>query len=185
MGPAATVIAAVAVGVSAVGTVMQMEAAKDAKKAQSQAAEEQSKANAEQKAQNAAQAAAARRQAIREERVKRARVMQAATNTGVSQSSGEMGATGSLSTQLGANLGFNLGANASADRISNYNQNAADLIGSAQNKMADAQMWGSIGSLGTSVFSAAGGFKSVSSIFNSGVPMEQLPALVQNGPTRG
>jgi hypothetical protein len=157
LDPVTIGIAGLALG--AVSTIQQMEAASDAKSARNQAAEEQRKAQAEQKAMNAQQQAAARRQAIREERVKRARIMQASENTGTSFSSSEAGATGGLSTQLGGNLGFSLGQYNSAARMSDYGQSAANFLSSADNKMTQANMWGGVGSLGMSIFSQAGGFK--------------------------
>lgn len=147
--------------IAGVGTYQQMEAAKDAKSDREQAANAQRQAQSEQRASQAAQAAAARRQQIREERVKRARIMQSSTNTGVSASSGELGAVGGLNTQLGSNLGYQQGQINAAGRISAFNQTAADFLSSAENKMADASMWGGVAGLGMTVFNQAGGFKSL------------------------
>lgn len=135
----------------------QKEAKKDAKKAEA----ERNKARAEQRASNAAQAAAERRAQIREERVRRAKVIQASENTGVSGSSGEAGATGNLATTLGSNIGMNLGAIQTAENISQANQNAANFLGSAQSHQADAAMWGGVGQLSQSIFSASGGFNTL------------------------
>lgn len=96
------------------------------KEAASRSAAAQNRARNEQMAANAAEAARERRQQIREERVKQARIMQASTNTGVAESSGEFGAIGSIATQVNSNIGFNLGAIQRAESISIFNQQAAD-----------------------------------------------------------
>jgi hypothetical protein len=184
MGLEVATVMAISAGVTAFSVYQQMEAADDAKADRQRAYEEQQKAQGEQKAMNAAQEAAAKRQQIREERVKRARIMQSATGTGVGEGSGEFGAVGSLGTQLGGNLGFLAGQNDAAGRISDYNQSASGFLSSAQNKIADANMWGSIGSLSMSIFQGAGGFKSLSTGVNQAtmgvnVPMQQLPAPVE------
>src|SRR5574341_325386 len=117
--------------------------------AQQEARKEQKKAKAEQGAINAAKAAQEQRQQIREERIRRARILQASENTGVSESSGQVGAVSGLSTQLQTNLGFNEGMISSANRITEFQQNAADALG-------EADRWKQIGSLSQSIFSAAG-----------------------------
>lgn len=92
----------------------------------------QREANNARTAQNAADAAKERRQQIREERVRRARVIQASINTGVADSSGELGAVGALSTNLNSNIGSNLGKMQTAENISIFNQGAADAQGNIQ-----------------------------------------------------
>lgn len=86
----------------------------------------QVKSGNEQRASNAAAAAKERRQQIREERIRRATILQSSENSDVQGSSGESGALGSLSTQLGSNIGFNLGQEQSANNISLFQQHAAD-----------------------------------------------------------
>ena len=94
--------------------------------AASESAAAQGRSRAEQQAKNAADAAKERRNQIREERVKQARIQQAAINTGTSGSSGETGALSSITTQTQANEGFNLGAIQRANNISLFSQQAAD-----------------------------------------------------------
>lgn len=120
---------------------------------QRKAAKAQGKARNEEKARNTAQQMAERRQQVREERIKRARVMQAAENTGTAGSSGELGAVSSIGTQLGANLGFNQSMIESGNRISGYAQQAADAQGKASMFNAVASMSGNIGTIGGSIFS--------------------------------
>lgn len=154
----------------------QRDAQKEARAAQQRAADEQTKARQEQQAQNSAQAAAERRAQLREERIRRARILQASANTGVIGSSGEMGAGANLSTQLASNVGFNKGALQSANNISAYNQSAADFMNSAQNSMNEANQWGQIGGLGMSIFQSAGGFNTLGKVITG----TQAPAPVEN-----
>ena len=139
---------AIILGGLAVGaTAAQMSAAEDAEDKQYAAAQEQKKARQEQDAANASQAAAEKRRQIREERVKRARVLQSATSTGTTGSSGETGAVAGLSTQLGANLGANLGTLQTAQNISIFSQTSADLMTQANALQADSQFWGQVAGL--------------------------------------
>lgn len=114
---------------------------------QGQAAKAQKKARNEEKARNTAQQMAERRQQVREERIKRARVMQASENTGTAGSSGELGAVSSIGTQLGANLGFNQSMIESGNRIGGYAQQAANAQSNASVFNSLAGMSGSVGSI--------------------------------------
>lgn len=163
MGLEAVVIASLALtGASA---VMQIQG-------QQEASREQKKARKEQQAVNAAQAAQERRQQIREERIRRARILQASENTGVTESSGEAGAVGALATQLQGNVGFNLGMQRSASNISDFQQNAQDALD-------QAAMWGQIRQLGMSIFNMSGSFGSPSS------PSVQTPQTQPANISRG
>jgi hypothetical protein len=175
-----TLLAIGSLAVAGAGLVQGMEARKDAKEAQDQslslqrkAQGEQEKIQGEQRAQNAAQAAAERRTQIREERVRRARIMQSSENTGVSGSSGEFGALGALGVNLATNVGTNAGRVAAGGRISEYAQNASGFMSAAQDKgvqannfMQDAAMGDQLFSLGGSIFSSAGGFGALKSGYN-------------------
>lgn len=116
------------------------------------AANSQKDARNQQIAQNAAERMNAQRQQIREERVKRARILQSAENTGTTGSSGAEGAVGGLATQLDTNIGISLGRQQSADLISGFQQSASDAAMNAQNASA-------IGSLVSSAASVYGGIK--------------------------
>jgi len=111
----------------------------------------------EQAAANKGQELEERRKQIREERVKRARILQASENTGTSGSSGEAGAIGNLSTNLGSNLGSNLSAVERGGTISDLSQSAA-------NHQGNAQLAGAVGSLANT------GLKLGGSIFASSQP---------------
>lgn len=103
------------------------------------AANEQKKANREQDALNFQKRTEERRNLVREERVRRARLLQAAENTGASYSSGEAGALGSMNTQLQSNLGANAASADIGGRLSGYLQNAADFNTAAQKSAMAAQ----------------------------------------------
>lgn len=137
------------IAVASVGLHLQGQAAQERAEDQAKdAAREQKKARNEQRAMNAAQSASERRQQIREERVRRARVMQAASSTGTAGSSGEIGAFGSMGTQLSSNFGFGSGALMTARNISTYEQNAADFSLESQQSQSQAANFRSLGNIG-------------------------------------
>lgn len=171
---------AVVAVVAAVGAQQQHQAKKEAANEQRLARKEQVKAQSEEKAANAAQMAQDRRQTIREERIRRAKIIQASENTGVGESSGLMGATGSLQTQLGTNIGFSRGMEEIGGRISSFNQNAANFMTSAQNHLNDADDWGQISSISMSIFGASGGFDAL----KTSVTGTQAPAPVTTATPR-
>lgn len=141
-------IAAALLGVAVGATAYSMQQAENAEDAQYEAAQEQKKANNATRAQNEASAMQERRKQLREERIKRARVVASSQASGVASSSGEAGALGSLSTQLSSNLGFNKAALNTASDISIFNQNSADFMTEANKLGAESQMWGQVASLG-------------------------------------
>ena len=157
MAAISTIIAVGALAVGGVAAYQGYEARKEQAAYNKQAAQEQKKARSEEKALNYQAQAAERRAQIREERVRRARILQAAENSGSSGSSGEIGALGGMATQLAANIGMNLGRAQGGDMISGYLQNAADFSNSAQQAAFSAQNADSLFSLSSSIFSAAGG----------------------------
>jgi hypothetical protein len=136
---------------------------------------------AEQQAMNASQAASERRQQLREERVKRGKLIQASTNSGVSYSSGELGGTSALSTQKATNLGTSFGMFDAATRASNDQQQAANVMGAAENQARAGQLessiWSGIGGLGSAIFQGTGGFTSL--FGNKKDPFSQAPAPVE------
>lgn len=92
----------------------------------------------EERARNKAQEMSEKRKQIREERIQRARILQASQNTGTAYSSGEAGALSSLNTQLGSNLGSNASMVRSGERISIFAQQASD----AQSRQQSAATFG-------------------------------------------
>jgi len=163
MGLDPITIGIASLAMSGVSAVVQHGEQKKAAAAQQNSANEQTKARQEQQAGQAAQAAQERRAQIREERSRRARILQSSENTGVGVSSGSAGSTGGLATELGSNLGANLGSQQRANNISSFNQNAADYLSSAQSHINSANTWGQVGSLGTSIFNQVDGFKNFTS----------------------
>lgn len=127
--------------------VEQRHEARNAAEDRRRAANEQRKARNVQEARSAEAAMNERRKQYREERIRRAQIIAASENTGVSGGSGELGSLAGLSTKAGAAIGSNIGGIAAGQAISQYEQTAADFLGSAQDHMNDANTWGQIGSL--------------------------------------
>lgn len=149
MAAISTIIAGAALATTAYSISEQKKEAKKAARAQEGIRNEE-------KARNKASELSERRKQIREERVKRARILQGSENSGTAFSSGETGAVSGLGANLGANLGFNSAAVASGERISVFAQQAA----TAQTNQNNAAMLGSFAQsaaplaaeLGTSIF---------------------------------
>jgi len=137
-----------AAGAAVVGTVMSYNAQKDQAKAQKESIAAQGRAAAVEEARK-------RTQAVREARIKRAMIENAATTQGVG-GSGLSGGTSSVASQMGANIGYSNQMQSFGAQASAANQRAADAG-------ASASMWQGIGSL-------AGSMTNWQSIFNpSGV----------------
>lgn len=141
----------VGLAIAAYGAYSANEARQDQKEANKQAANQRKQIQGEQNAQNAQKQAQERRALIREERVRRGKIMQSAENTGASDSSGAAGAVGALSTQLSSNLGANLGMAAAGQRIGEYAQNAADFDLASQNAALQAQQGEALVSIGSRI----------------------------------
>lgn len=142
---------AIAAVVAVVGAAVSNDQQQKANYQQRLAGEEGKRIQREQQAQNAAQQAAERRKQIREERVRRARIIQASSNSGTEASSGELGAIGGLSTNLNSNIGQNLGAVQSANNISIFSQNISDLQGNALKYQSNAALASNLGQIGSSL----------------------------------
>ena len=165
----ATLFNIIGAGASAYGAYKSYEQGKDLAEAFTTSSRKisglQAQSQAEQRAEQAARAAGERRQQIREERVKRSRIMQSSQNTGTGGSSGEAGALSSLSTQFGSNIGFNLGAKQTADSITGLNQEIADVSGAYQQQASEPNNYGLVSQAGSSIFAASGGFNTLKNIF--------------------
>lgn len=157
--------------VAVVGTVNSVIQQQEAKKNAGRAADEQRKTQMEQRAAQARQQAEEKRKMVREERVRRAKILQSSENTGVSGSSGETGALGSLSTQLSTNIGSNLGAKQNGENISRFSQNAADFGTAANFNMQEANQWNQAAAFGGNIFDAAGGGNIFSSTKSTSDPI--------------
>lgn len=143
--------AAVAAAGTAYGAVQQNRAQKRAAGAQQDAADTAA-------AQQRNQEMEARRQQIRQQRIRTAQVQQAASNAGVSQSSGELGSLSALSTNVGANLANMAAQSRAAIGIGEANQSAANAIASGNNQAMYGQGVASLANLagaGLSIYSAS------------------------------
>lgn len=169
MAAVTSIVAIAGLTLAAGGMAMSYAQQRRSKSQQERAAREAEEAQREQTAQRASERAAEQRQQYRQERIRRGQILQAAENTGTAGSSGEMGALGSLSTQLADNTGQNTAAFQRGQRISMFNQNAANYQGAAQTSMGRANMFGQLGSLGQSIYGAAGGMKSIMGTTGKGV----------------
>ncbi len=154
-GASTIATAAVGVATAAYGASQQRDAARSARQDAIRGRNAQENAQGEQKAQAAAQQAEARRAQIREERVRRARILQSAENTGATDSSGAMGATAGLSTNLQSNLGRQAGAALSGERQSASLQQAADFDFSRQAQMTRSNTFGTVAQVGFNIFQKA------------------------------
>jgi len=117
-------------------------------------ASQQKDANEQQMNAQKAADADMRRQKFREERVKRAQILQFAEGTGASASSGVEGATSSLGTQVGSSVAFQFGQQQAAQDIGAKRQDAADSA-------FKSQLFGTVGNLATSAFTQTDTFKSI------------------------
>jgi hypothetical protein len=156
VGGVSGAVAAVGAVVGIAGGIEQRNAAKRAAESSAEAA---SRNQGERAAQLAGAAANERRQQIRDERIKQARIMQAGENSGTAGSSGEAGALGSLATQLDTNIGFNLGSIASAGRQSANAQDAANFNFAGQSAQMNAGNYDRLFNLSGTIFQASYGSK--------------------------
>lgn len=97
---------------------------------------------------------ASRRQQLREERVRRAQILQASENTGVAGSSGAHGSISNLSTRIGGNLAIQTSGVLGTTGINNL---SSDIAG-YKSRQATAQ---AVGSFSSTVFQGAGGFGTI------------------------
>lgn len=98
---------------------------------------------------------------LRQARIQSAVVANMGANAGTSGSSGVIGGQGSIQSQSASNVGFfNQTQELNGDIYETQvdQANAAQAYGKAQGSSA---MWGAIGNLGGSMFSAGGGFKTI------------------------
>ena len=162
-------IAAIA-AVAATGYSIQQQ--QEAKKEQKKVAKEQRKIQSEQRAQNEAAASQERRKQLREERIRRSKILASSEAVGAAGSSGEVGALGGLSTTLSSNFGTNLASLNSAANISLFSQNAANFSSAADQANANAQMGGQVAGL---AFQAAPVLEKARSLFAASKPTTTTP----------
>lgn len=154
-------IAIVGLGIMAASAYGQYEAGKDAADAQrGMAASQQRQAEIAQR-QADIQNARTQRAAIRQARIARATVLNTGASAGTMESSGVLGGVGSVTSQERSNLGFfnqigQLQAQTTESKMVE-GQFAGDYA-TAQGRSAE---WGALGSLGSTIFSAAGGYRTI------------------------
>ncbi len=135
------VFGALSLAVGLVSTASSQAAAKKSMAAQKEA-------NNIQLAQSENNAREDRRQLLREERIRRARIMQGSFNSGAAGSSGEIGAMGAITTNVDSAVS-NSGANSKANAgINIFNQKAATFDQQARESLA----WGEVFQSGIGTF---------------------------------
>lgn len=137
-------------GAAIAALVVSLYSANEQRKASNEAAKDQKEANKVKTATQRAADIAAMRQKAREERVRRARIQQAAENTGVGGSSGEVGALSAIQTNLASANAFQAGTAAAAGSVTRR-------LNSAAGHEQDAAKWGQIQGIANTVFGATGG----------------------------
>ena len=142
--PALPIIAAVGVGVAAVGTVASI-------KNQKKMLKEQQKATRFERQKNQLQNTRQKIEAVRQTRLALGQATQNAENQGVAFSSSAQGGQGSIVSQGNANLSF-------LDQYGFLTDQAQDALGRAATYQSNASMWSSVAGLGSSMFQMAGGF---------------------------
>lgn len=147
MAAVSTIVAVAAVAVAGVSAYEQKQQAKKAAKREKEA---RAVAQAEQAAQQTAQT----RAQLREERIRRAQILQQSQNTGVGGSSGAGGSTGALATSVGANIAAASRQANSANAISGLQQQAADARTKGAEIAATGQLASSLLSAGGNIFAA-------------------------------
>jgi len=89
-----------------------------------------------------------RRQLMREERIRRARIMQGSENAGGAGSSGEAGAMGAITTNVGGQIAASSGESRANAGINQWQQKALDF----DNKARQALAWGEVFQGGITTF---------------------------------
>jgi hypothetical protein len=114
----------IAIGIATAGTAVSIQQNKQSQK-------ETKKANKAAQRQSQAEAARSRKQQIRQARIKRGQLESVGALTGTQGSSSQVGAAGSIQTQLGSNLSFLNTSVANQNSMFKHNQKAADFSGNA------------------------------------------------------
>lgn len=153
----------VAIASLVLSVVSQQVAASQQRKAGKIQRATQKEAQEQQSAVEKARDAASRRQQLRQERIRRAQVIQQAENVGGGDSSGVVGTTSAIQSQVGANLAFMTGQQVGADAISGTLQRGADATLKAQNK---ALVAGQVSNISGSFFNAWAGSKAGQTAIN-------------------
>lgn len=122
--------------------------ASNASKAAKQSTAAQKESNQIQIAQAKVNANENRRQLLREERIRRARLAQGSQNAGVAGSSGEIGAGGAMTTNVDSITSASSGETKAAEGINKWQQKAVEF----DQKARDALMWSDVFQSGINLF---------------------------------
>lgn len=165
------IVAAVGAAATAYGTMEQQKASKRQSRAQKEAKDI---SLAQQKAEQIEK----QRQEIRQRRIRVAQVQQAAANSSVSGSSGELGAIGSIQTTSGNNIAFGESAALAARGITAQNQVASDANMSAQLNQG-------IAGLGFSALSMGANMGAFNGLFSDPAPNvnKQVDNMISSNPS--
>lgn len=161
MGIAASTVALIGLGVSAVGMIQQQEAAKKQEANQRAMAEESRKQAQLENRRAEIQNTRALRQAVRQSRIARATVTNLGANIGTSGSSGVIGGAASIGSQAAANQGYFSAMQDINTGVTSSQINQSTLMAESGGIQGDAAMGGAFAGLGQSIFSGAGGFKTI------------------------
>lgn len=158
---AVSTIAIAGLAISAVGTLAQMDAARDQKKAGERAAQAQREQAALENRRADIQNARQLRASIRQARIARAAMLNVGASVGTMGSSGVLGGTASIRAQQDANTGFFGQMEGINDAVTGTQVRQADAAVAAGQAQGQAAVGGALGNVGGSIFSAAGGFKTI------------------------
>lgn len=156
-------VSIIGIAISAFSAVQQMGAADDAADAAGQQADAQRKAEQARSRQSEVEAQRQRIQQIREGRVRRAQVISSTGNEGLgfSGTSGSVGATAGITSQVASNIGNINQSQGFASEISTYNIQAGQAGADMAQAQANGAMWQKIGGVGDSIFQAKGGWTTI------------------------
>lgn len=146
-----------AIVVSATATGASIHAQRQGAKKQERLAKE---ANAVSRAQQQAQDITARRKAAKEERIRRAQISQAATNVGVSGSSGAAGAISAVATNTAGAGAAMHGQALAADALTSIKSDMATAASKTRNRVAAFQGIGNLATTSASLYNQAYNTKS-------------------------
>ena len=142
--PPLAIVAAVGVGVMAVGTAMSI-------KNQQKMLKETKKANKFERQRSELTSARQKTQAIREARSALATSRQSAENQGAAATTTAQGGQGSIISQMNSNLSFLDSYGFMSDQMSKH-------MGRAQSAQTASGMWGQVAQVGATMYSMSGGF---------------------------
>ena len=157
--PAASTLAIVGLAVGAVGTLAQIDAAQDAKKAQGRMAQAQRDQAAVEARKADVMNVRTLRNAVRQARVARAAVINMGANAGTLGSSGVLGGTASIIAQRNANLGFFGQMDQLNDQVTETQVRQADASADLGGAQAQSAIGGALGVVGGTIFNSTSSTK--------------------------